>query len=225
MPIKIAPSILSANFAFLAQEVEAVAQAGADEIHIDVMDGCFVPNITIGPVVVQAIKRASPLPLDVHLMIAEPDRYLDDFIKAGADCLSVHREACGHLDRTLVYIREQGVLAGLALNPATGLDGLEYILDKVDRLLIMSVNPGLGGQKFIPASLEKLRRARELISAYGLEVELSVDGGVNLETAASVVEAGAGHLVAGSAIFQTPDYKKTIAVFRQLTEPLSRSSE
>jgi len=222
MPVKIAPSILSADFAVLAKEVEAVAQAGADEIHIDVMDGCFVPNITIGPVVVQAVKRVSPLPLDVHLMIADPDRYLDDFIQAGADCLTVHQEACAHLDRTLAVIREQGVLAGLALNPATGLEGLEYILDKVDRLLVMSVNPGFGGQKFIPSALAKLRRARELIEACGLEVELSIDGGVNLETAASVVEAGARHFVAGSAVYKTPDYKKTIEAFRQLTDPLSR---
>lgn len=223
MPVKIAPSILSADFAVLAKEVEAVAQAGADEIHIDVMDGCFVPNITIGPVVVEAVKKISPLPLDVHLMIADPDRFLDDFIQAGADCLSVHLEACAHLDRTLAVVREQGVLAGLALNPATGLDGLEYVLDKVDRLLIMSVNPGFGGQKFIPSALKKLRQARELIEARGVEVELSIDGGVNLETVASVVEAGARHFVAGSAVYKTPDYHKTIAAFRQLTDPLSRA--
>jgi len=216
MPVKIAPSILSADFARLGEEVRAVAEAGADEIHIDVMDGRFVPNLTIGPVVVEAVKRVSRLPLDVHLMIEEPERYLADFVKAGADVLLVQVEACRHLDRTLAAIREAGIKAGLALNPATGLDGLEYVLDKIDRLLVMSVNPGFGGQRFIPQALVKLERLRALIQASGQPVELAVDGGVNLETLAGVVRAGAEFVVAGSAIYGTSDYGRTIAAFRRV---------
>lgn len=222
MPVKLAPSILSADFARLGEEVLAVARAGADEIHVDVMDGCFVPVITIGPAIVEAVKHISPLPLDVHLMIADPDRQIEAFIEAGADILTIHREACLHLDRTLAAIRARGRRVGLALNPATGLEGLEYVLDKVDRLLIMSVNPGFAGQVFIPAALNKLRQASQLVSRLGLAVELSVDGGVNLDNAAAVVRAGARHLVAGSAIYKTKDYSRTIAAFRQVIEPLAR---
>jgi len=218
MAVKIAPSILSADFARLGEEIQAVAEAGADEIHVDVMDGLFVPNITIGPVVVEAIKRVSPLPLDVHLMIEAPERYVDDFIAAGADILTVQIEACRHLDSTLAAIHEAGVLAGVALNPATGLQGLEYVLDKADRIMVMSVNPGFGGQSFIPSSLHKLNQLRELILQAGRPIELEIDGGVNTETLASVVKAGARVLVAGSAVFGTEDYHKTIAQFREIIE-------
>ncbi len=213
--MKIAPSILSADFGRLAEEIRSVARAGADEIHVDVMDGRFVPNITIGPLVVRAARKATDLPLDVHLMILDPDRYADEFIRAGADCLTVHLEACTHLDRCLDRIRDQGAGAGVSLNPSTPPEGLAYVLDKVDRILVMSVNPGFGGQRLIPSSLAKMTVIREMIASSGREIDLEVDGGVNLETIGSVARAGADTVVAGSAVFGTGDYTRTIRELRQ----------
>ena len=215
MALKIAPSILSADFGRLAQEIDDVARAGADEIHVDVMDGRFVPNITIGPLVVEAARRATQLPLDVHLMIVEPDRYMDQFIKAGADWLTVHVEACIHLDRCLDEIRRQGAKAGVSLNPSTPPESLAYVLDKVDRILVMSVNPGFGGQKFIPSSLAKMTALKQMIASSGRDIDLEVDGGVNLKTIASVARAGADTVVAGSAVFNTENYEQTIKALRQ----------
>ncbi|OAG27498.1 ribulose-phosphate 3-epimerase [Thermodesulfatator autotrophicus] len=220
--IKIAPSILSADFGRLAEEVKAITEAGADVIHIDVMDGHFVPNITIGPVVIKAIRQASPLPFDVHLMISNPDDYLEDFAKAGADWLSVHVEAATHLHRTISRIKELGKKAGVVLNPATPLESIDYILEEIDFVLIMSVNPGFGGQKFIPSALRKIRELKQIIRSRGLDIPIQVDGGVNLETLSEVVKAGADIVVAGSAIFGTKDYTKTIKAFRQkITETLA----
>jgi ribulose-phosphate 3-epimerase len=201
--MKIAPSILSADFAALGDEIARVETAGADLLHLDVMDGRFVPNITIGPVVVAAIRKRTRLPLDVHLMIVEPERYLADFARAGADLLTVHAEACPHLDRTLAMVRELGARAGVALNPATPPDVLEYVLDDLDLVLVMAVNPGFAGQKFIPTALHKVRRLRDMLGARS--VEISVDGGVKLEHARPLAEQGASVLVAGSAIFEAAD--------------------
>ncbi len=220
--IKLAPSILSADFGRLAEEVQAVERAGADLIHIDVMDGHFVPNLTIGPLVVEAIRPVTRLPFDVHLMIENPDQYLEAFAKAGADWISVHVETCVHLHRTVSRIKELGKKAGVVLNPATPLESLTYILEEIDYVLIMSVNPGFGGQKFIPSALKKVRALKEMIAAYGLDLPVEIDGGVNLETLPEVVRAGADILVAGSAIFNTPDYAATIKAFRQkITETLA----
>ncbi len=220
--IKLAPSILSADFGRLAEEVQAVEEAGADLIHIDVMDGHFVPNLTIGPLVVEAIRPVTRLPFDVHLMIENPDQYLEAFTRAGADWISVHVEACVHLHRTVSRIKELGKKAGVVLNPATPLESLTYILEEIDYVLIMSVNPGFGGQKFIPSALKKVRALKEMIAAYGLDLPVEIDGGVNLETLPEVVRAGADILVAGSAIFNTPDYAATIKAFRQkITETLA----
>ncbi len=220
--IKLAPSILSADFGRLAEEVQAVERAGADLIHIDVMDGHFVPNLTIGPLVVEAIRPVTRLPFDVHLMIENPDQYLEAFAKAGADWISVHVEACVHLHRTVSRIKELGKKAGVVLNPATPLESLTYILEEIDYVLIMSVNPGFGGQRFIPSALKKVRALKEMIAAYGLDLPVEIDGGVNLETLPEVVRAGADILVAGSAIFNTPDYAATIKAFRQkITETLA----
>jgi ribulose-phosphate 3-epimerase len=201
--IKIAPSILSADFAALADDIARVERAGADQLHVDVMDGRFVPNITIGPVVVEAIRKRTRLPLDVHLMIVEPERYLGDFVAAGADIVTVHVEACPHLQRTLAQVRERGARAGVALNPATPPDGLRWVLDDLDLVLVMSVNPGFGGQRFIPSAYEKLRAVRGLLA--DRRVDLSVDGGVKVEHVSSLVAHGATVLVAGSAIFAAPD--------------------
>ncbi len=214
--IKLAPSILSADFGRLAEEIKAIEEAGADVIHIDVMDGHFVPNLTIGPLVVEAIRPVTKLPFDVHLMIENPDAYLEAFAKAGADWISVHVEACPHLHRTVYRIKELGCLAGVVLNPATPLETLDYILEEVDYVLIMSVNPGFGGQKFIPSALRKVSRLREIISSSGLNVSIEIDGGVNLKTLPEVVKAGAEILVAGSAIFGTEDYAATIQAFRKV---------
>ncbi|NPA49881.1 MAG: ribulose-phosphate 3-epimerase [Thermodesulfobacteria bacterium] len=220
--IKLAPSILSADFGRLAAEIEAVEAAGADVIHIDVMDGHFVPNLTIGPAVVKAIRPVTTLPFDVHLMITNPDDFLEDFAKAGADWLSVHVETCPHLHRTISRIKELGKKAGVVLNPATSLSALDYILEEVDYVLIMSVNPGFGGQKFIPSALRKVRELRALLASRGLDIPIEIDGGINLETVAEVVKAGAEILVAGSAIFGTKDYATTIKAFRQkITEALA----
>ena len=203
--MKVAPSILSSDFSRLGEQIAAVEEGGADWIHVDVMDGHFVPNLTFGPVVVKGARRATSLPLDVHLMIEDPDRYLGDFVDAGADVLTVHVEACRHLHRTLQHIRQLGVKAGVALNPATPLSAIEDVVGDLDLLLIMSVNPGFGGQAFIPRSLEKLARARQLLDDAGSPAELEVDGGVDARNAAKVIEAGATVVVAGSAVYGHPD--------------------
>jgi len=212
--ILISPSILAADFGRLAEEVKAVAAAGSDYIHVDVMDGCFVPNISIGPPVVAALRRATQLPLDVHLMIADPDRFLDDFARAGADLICVHVEACTHLHRTLQRIRDLGKRPAVSLNPATPPEAVHWVLDGVEMVLVMSVNPGFGGQSFIPESLEKIRALRETLLARGLEVDIEVDGGVVVENAADVTAAGANVLVSGTGIFRTPDYAETIRRMR-----------
>jgi ribulose-phosphate 3-epimerase len=212
--VKIAPSILSADFGKLAQEVEAVERAGADWIHVDVMDGRFVPNITIGPVVVRAVRKATRLPVDVHLMIVEPERYVEDFAAAGADVISVHVEPSYHLSRTLQQIRTLGKKAGVVLNPHTSPEAIAYVLELVDLILVMSVNPGFGGQAFMPEVLPKLRAIREMIDARGLDVALEVDGGVAPGIARKVVEAGARVLVAGSAVYGHSDYAAAIAALR-----------
>jgi ribulose-phosphate 3-epimerase len=214
MDILISPSILAADFGRLAEEVKAVADAGCDYIHVDVMDGCFVPNITIGPPVVAALRQATQLPLDVHLMIADPDRYLDDFARAGADLICVHVEACTHLHRTLQRIRDLGKRPAVSLNPATPPEAAHWVLEDVEMVLVMSVNPGFGGQSFIPSSLEKIRALRETISARGLGVDIEVDGGVVVDNAAEVAGAGANVLVSGTGIFRTPDYAETIRRMR-----------
>ncbi len=201
--IKIAPSILSADFARLGDEVRAAEEAGVDYIHVDVMDGHFVPNITIGPLIVKALRPITPLPLDVHLMIENPERYLEDFVEAGADILTVHVETCPHLHRTIQQIKSLGIKAGVTLNPATPLSTLEEILPAVDLVLIMSVNPGFGGQSYIPGSTAKIARLRAMLDAIGSEAELEVDGGINPTTIQQAVEAGATVLVAGSAIFNS----------------------
>lgn len=212
--IKIAPSILSADFAELGPEIRRVEAAGADLIHIDVMDGHFVPNLTIGPPVVAALRKVSRLPFDVHLMIDNPQDMVAAFIKAGADLVTVHAEVAPHLHRLLQTIREQGVKAGVSLNPSTPLAMVEEVLDSVDMVLIMSVNPGFGGQKFIPGSVEKIRRLRALIAASGHKVDIEVDGGINAETARLVTEAGADILVAGSAVYCAPDIAAAISTLR-----------
>lgn len=210
MPL-IAPSILSADFSKLGAEVQAVEAAGADWIHIDVMDGHFVPNITMGPLVVEAVRRSTALPLDVHLMIENPDQYVAEFSKAGADYISVQVETCTHLHRTLHLIKEHSVKAGAVLNPATPLTSLDWVLDDLDLVLVMSVNPGFGGQKFIASSLEKIRALRRLIDENHLKTLIQVDGGVNRGTVGDITRAGADVLVAGSAIFGSDDYQATIA--------------
>ncbi|ACM19452.1 D-ribulose-5-phosphate 3-epimerase [Geotalea daltonii FRC-32] len=208
---KIAPSILSADFSRLGDEVRAVEAAGADYIHIDVMDGSFVPNITIGPLVVEAVRRVTRLPLDVHLMIDAPDRYIGEFAKAGADIIVVHAEATNHLHRTVQLIKSFGKKAGVSLNPATSLHCLDHILDELDLVLLMTVNPGFGGQSFIDACLPKIQALRGLLDKKGLETELEVDGGVKEANIAQIAHAGADVFVAGSAVFGSSDYAATIA--------------
>ncbi len=220
MKVQIAPSILSADFSVLGQQVRDVEEAGADLIHVDVMDGRFVPNITIGPLVVRALRPVTSLPLDVHLMIVEPDRYIEDFIRAGADIISVHVEACIHLHRTIQQIKSLGVKAGAVLNPATSPSVLEYVLKDLDMIVIMSVNPGFGGQEFISSSLEKIRFLKQMCKEQDVSVPVEVDGGVNIRTVRSVVEAGADICVAGSAVFGSRDYSQAIS---DLKEEASRN--
>ncbi len=212
---KIAPSILSADFTRLGEEIRLVQEAGADLIHVDVMDGHFVPNITIGPLIVEAAKRATDLPLDVHLMITDPDNYVDEFAKAGADSITVHCEAVAHVHRSIQRVRLAGARAAVSLNPATPLEMLEYILDDVDMVLLMSVNPGFGGQAFIPSALTKIERLRRMIDDRGLDVEIEVDGGVGPDNIGKIHAAGADVFVAGSAIFMSEDYGKTIGRMRE----------
>ncbi|TWI71203.1 ribulose-phosphate 3-epimerase [Desulfobotulus alkaliphilus] len=212
----IAPSILSADFTRLGEEIRAVESAGADWIHIDVMDGRFVPNISYGPIIVEAARKCTNLPLDVHLMIVEPDAIIPAFVKAGADLVSVHAETCPHLHRSIQLIRSLGAKPGVALNPGTPPEMLDYVMDDIDFILVMTVNPGFGGQKFIPRCLDKIARIRERIVRSGRPVHLQVDGGINPDTLKQVSMAGADVLVAGSAIFQTEDYKKTIEEFHHI---------
>ena len=213
-PIKIAPSILSSDFARLADEVAAVEAAGADFLHVDVMDGHFVPNLTVGPPIVESIRKVTSLPLDVHLMIMNPDSFIPEFAQAGANYLTIHTETCPHLRRTMQLIKEHGVKAGVTLNPSTSLTTLEEVIADADLVLIMSVNPGFGGQKFIPGILDKIARARDLIAQTGSQALLEVDGGIKVDNAAEVTKAGAEVLVAGSAIFNSPNYAETIQAFR-----------
>ncbi|KAF0221298.1 MAG: ribulose-phosphate [Geobacteraceae bacterium] len=218
---KIAPSILSADFSRLGDEVRAVAAAGADYIHMDVMDGHFVPNITIGPLVVEAVRKVTDLPLDVHLMISNPDLYIPDFAQAGADIIVVHAEATHHLHRTVQLIKSTGKKAGVSLNPATPLNSLDYILDELDLVLLMTVNPGFGGQSFIEACLPKIHALRGMLDKRGLETELEVDGGVKTSNIDRISHAGADVFVAGSAVFGSNDYAATIAELkRRAKEPV-----
>jgi ribulose-phosphate 3-epimerase len=212
--VKIAPSILSADFSKLGDEIKAVEDAGADWIHVDVMDGNFVPNITIGPLVVESIRNVTSLPLDVHLMIENADQYIKDFASAGADILTVHVEACPHLNRTLQLIQEQEVRSGVVLNPATPLSSIEEVLHDIDMVLLMSVNPGFGGQKFIPSAIDKIHNLSDIMTHYDQEFELEVDGGIKPENVADIKAAGATVLVAGTAIFKAKDYKKAIDELR-----------
>jgi len=213
--IKIAPSILSADFSILKEEIVDVEKGGADILHVDVMDGHFVPNITIGPLVVESIKPITKLPLDVHLMIEHPEQYIESFIKSGADIISIHAEATVHLHRTVQLIKSLGAKASVAINPATSLDVLNYVLDDLDMALVMTVNPGFGGQAFIPSMLDKIRVLRQQIIDRGLKVDIEVDGGINDKTYQSVLDAGANVLVAGSYIFGNQDRSKRIASLKK----------
>jgi len=218
---KIAPSILSADFSRLGEEVRAFAEAGADYIHVDVMDGHFVPNITIGPLVVEAVRKVTDLPLDVHLMIENPDLYIPDFARAGSDIIVVHAEATHHLHRTVQLIKSFGKKAGVSLNPATPLDVLDYVLEDLDLVLLMTVNPGFGGQSFIEACIPKIHALRAMLDKRGLETELEVDGGVKTGNIDRISHAGADVFVAGSAVFETPNYAATIAELkRRAKEPV-----
>ena len=214
--LMIAPSILSADFSKLGDEVRAVEAAGADVIHVDVMDGHFVPNITIGPLVVKAVRAVTDLPVDVHLMITSPDRYIDDFIDAGADWVTVHVEACTHLHRTLASIRARGKKAGAVLNPATSLSTLDYVLGEVDLVMLMSVNPGFGGQSFIGSAVEKTRQLRQMLDRVNPGAGIEVDGGIGPATIGPMAAAGANIFVAGSAIYGQPDYQAVISALKEL---------
>ena len=220
-PTIVAPSILSADFGRLGEEVLAVDKAGCDWIHVDVMDGRFVPNMTIGPIVIEALRKATAKPLDVHLMIVEPERYLDDFAKAGADHLIVHCEPASttHLHRTIGHVRDLGKTAGVVLNPGTSLSQIEYVLDLVDIVLVMTVDPGFGGQQFLPSMLPKIRALRRMCDERGLDPHIEVDGGLSGDNAWQVIEAGANAIVAGSAVFHANDYARAIAAIRNSTPP------
>ena len=218
--MKIAPSILSADFTALGEAIARVETAGADLLHVDVMDGHFVPNLTIGPPVIESIRKRTRLPLDVHLMIEEPERWVDTYVQAGADYVTVHVEACTHLQRALASIREAGARSGAALNPSTPPEALQYVLDDLDLVLVMSVNPGFGGQSFIPTAYEKIRQVRELLDTR--DILVSVDGGVKVDNAARLARAGAGVLVAGSSVFGAPDPGAAVAALRSASEvPIS----
>ena len=214
--IELAPSILSADFARLAEQVRAAGEGGASVVHVDIMDGHFVPNLTLGPPVIEAIRKRARIPLDVHLMIEEPERWVETYVRAGADWVTVHLEACTHLQRTLALVREAGARAGVALNPGTSPEGLRYVLDDLDLVLVMSVNPGFGGQTFIASAYQKIRDIRSLVGPRAIEV--SVDGGVKRDNAAALAQAGASVLVAGSAIFGSPDAAQAVRELRSASE-------
>lgn len=216
--IKLAPSILSADFSQLAESVKAVENAGCEYLHIDVMDGHFVPNITFGAVVFEKLRKKSNMTFDCHLMIEQPDLYLEDFVKAGADIITVHQEACVHLNRIIHHIKELGCKAGVAINPATSPQALEYVLQDVDMVLIMSVNPGFGGQKFIPQSLDKIKKLKQMIDAKNYNVDIQVDGGVSVDNIHDIVTAGANIVVAGSAIFGKDNIQKAVSNLRDSAE-------
>ncbi|WP_416150997.1 ribulose-phosphate 3-epimerase [Salipaludibacillus sp. HK11] len=213
--IKIAPSILAANFSKLGEDIKEVEEGGADYIHVDVMDGHFVPNITIGPLVVEAIRPLTKLPLDVHLMIENPDKFIPSFVKAGADIISVHVEACPHLHRTIHMVKDLGVKVGVVLNPASSVDTIKHVIDDVDLVLLMTVNPGFGGQSFIEPVMTKVKEVKELVDISGRDIDIEIDGGVNVETAKLCIDAGANVLVAGSAVYGKEDRKKAIESIRQ----------
>lgn len=213
--IKIAPSILSADFSKLGEEVKEAEKAGADLIHIDVMDGHFVPNITIGPLIVESIRKVSNLTLDVHLMIEEPDKFIEDFARAGADIISIHLEVSAHSHRSISYIKEQGIKAGISLNPATPLSSLDFILSEVDMVLLMSVNPGFGGQKFILQVMDKIKILKGIIQNKGYNIDIEVDGGVNVNNAGDITKAGADILVMGNAFFNSKNYAEVVKKVRE----------
>lgn len=213
--VKIAPSILSADFSRLGEEIRDAEKAGADLIHVDVMDGHFVPNITIGPLVVKAARKAASVPLDVHLMIEDPDKYIREFADSGADIITVHQEACIHLHRTVQNIKECGVKAAVSLNPATPVGGLEYILPYIDMVLVMSVNPGFGGQTFIPEALTKIKLIKDVIAERKLTIDIEVDGGINTDNVVDVVGVGADIVVMGSAFYNSADYAETVRKVRE----------
>lgn len=214
--VKLAPSILAADFSDLLNDVKRVESAGADWLHIDIMDGHFVPNISFGPMIVKALQGKVNMPFDVHLMIDDPDAYIGAFVEAGADVITVHEEACPHLHRTIQLIKSHGVKAAVSLNPATSITTLEEILPELDMVLIMSVNPGFGGQSFIPSSLDKIRRLRKMIDDRNLNVDIQVDGGVKLSNVKEVLDAGANIIVAGSAVFKAEDLNKTVQSFKEI---------